>query len=71
MRRILFALGILAFLPLAGFSADPPATEKKEDKKEEKKAKPDKPRVAVFRLSSPVTELPADAQPAAAILGRR
>ncbi|HEY7311083.1 MAG TPA: signal peptide peptidase SppA [Gemmataceae bacterium] len=60
MRRILFVLGILAFLPLAGFSADPPATDKKEDKKEEKKAKPDKPRVAVFRLSSPVTELPAD-----------
>jgi protease-4 len=60
MRRLLFALGILAFLPLAGFSADPPATDKNDDKKEEKKTKTDKSRVAVFRLSSAVTELPAD-----------
>ena len=39
MRRLLFALGILAFLPFAGISADPPASAKKEEKKEDKKGR--------------------------------
>ena len=60
MRRLLLALGILTFLPLLGFSADAVAADKKNDKQDEKKAKNEKPRLAVFRLNSPVTELPAD-----------
>ena len=60
MRPSLFALGILAFLPLLGFSADPAAADNKDNKKEEKKAKAETPRIAVFRLNNPVTELPAD-----------
>jgi len=68
MRRLLLTLGILACLPLVGFTEDKPAPdkkiEKKEDKKakkkEDKKAKAEKPRIAVFRLSSAVTELPDD-----------
>ena len=59
MRRLLLALGILTFLPLLGFSADAVAADKKNDKQDEKKAKNEKPRLAVFRLNSPVTELPA------------
>lgn len=43
MRHFLFALGILAFLPLLGFSADPPAADNKDNKKEEKKAKTETP----------------------------
>ena len=60
MRRLLLTLGILAFLPLAGFAADKTAADKKVDKKEVKKNKNAKPRIAVFRLTSPVTELPDD-----------
>src|SRR5262245_2227465 len=60
MRHSLFALGIMAFLPLLGFSADQPTTDKKDDKKVEKKAKTETPRIAVFRLNNPVTELPTD-----------
>src|SRR6516164_9310833 len=60
MRPSLFALGILAFLPLLGFSADPAAADNKDNNKEEKKAKAETPRIAVFRLNNPVTELPAD-----------
>jgi protease-4 len=56
MRRLLFALGILAFLPLAGVSADPAES----DKKEGKKADAGKPHIAVFRLAGPVTESPAE-----------
>lgn len=55
MRRLLLALGMLAVLPLLG-AADPPATEKKVEKKETKKATTDKPRIAVFRLAGPVGE---------------
>ncbi len=55
MRRLLLALGMLAVLPLLGV-ADPPATEKKVEKKETKKATTDKPRIAVFRLAGPVGE---------------
>ena len=60
MRRLLFALGILAFLPFAGISADPPASGKKEEKKEDKKAVAVKSRIAVFRLTGSVKESPAD-----------
>jgi protease-4 len=55
MRRLLLALGMLAVVPLLG-SADPPATEKKAEKKETKKANTDKPRIAVFRLTGSVGE---------------
>jgi protease-4 len=55
MRHLLFALGMLAVVPLLG-AADPPATEKKVEKKETKKANTDKPRIAVFRLAGPVGE---------------
>jgi protease IV len=60
MRRLLLTLGILALLPLAGFAEDKPEPDKKVEKKDNKKAKVEEPRIAVFRLSSPVTELPAD-----------
>ncbi|HEY7157237.1 MAG TPA: signal peptide peptidase SppA [Gemmataceae bacterium] len=60
MRRSLFALTIVAFLPLQGFAADPPAADKKDDNKEAKKAKTETARIAVFRLNHSVTELPAD-----------
>jgi protease-4 len=55
MRRLLLAMGMLAVLPLLG-AADPPATEKKVEKKETKTANTEKPRIAVFRLAGPVGE---------------
>jgi protease-4 len=56
MRRLLFALGVLAFLPLAGVAADPAAP----GKEEKKTANVGTARIAVFRLAGPVTESPAD-----------
>ncbi|HTU19579.1 MAG TPA: signal peptide peptidase SppA [Gemmataceae bacterium] len=60
MRRLLLTLGMLACLPLVGFADDKPAPDKKVEKKDNKKAKSDKPRIPVFRLKSPITELPDD-----------
>jgi protease IV len=60
MRRLLFALGVIVFVPLWGVAADPAAPDKQEEKKEEKKAVAGKAHVAVFRLAGPITESPAD-----------
>lgn len=60
MRRLLLTLGMLACLPLAGFAEDKPAPDKKIEKKDSKKVKSHKPSIPVFRLKSPVTELPDD-----------
>jgi protease-4 len=55
MRRLLFALGVLAFLPLGGISAEPDAPGKKDEKDAVAK-----PRIAVFRLNGPITESPEE-----------
>jgi protease-4 len=54
MRHLFFALGVLAFLPLGGLAADD-APGKKDDKDAVAK-----PRIAVFRLTSPITESPEE-----------
>lgn len=56
MRRLLIALGILAFLPPWTLSFEPPVVAKADDSK----AAATKPRIAVFRLSGSITETPGE-----------